>query len=503
MPVPSITTSDTLKQGASVGNAFSWQLAATESPTAWAATGLPTGLSINSSGLISGTPAAGTGGMYTPSITAENGSGTSAAYQPFLYVVQTVAGQVSDSFVRHLDMRLEDGKVRIPGLTDWMPASGPPGGTGDSADDVPLMLLKPGDSPTLAVGVVQAEVLQALSIDKAYLRLYDPKQTRQTYVISDGEAFTVNGSGDTTRFLVAVNMPVATFEDITANRRVDGRARAVMLMEIELEAANPAGDFSDTDTENITALTESDTEDDTLTITLTDQVPQALYDVTFELLCTSDSGIEISFTRRIRVSYDEGGSTFVLDEILATGDVSSKVADNAVSGGLWTPTLANTSLTATSSGLSMDTRVTTTDQKQLVLVMEEGTTDGTTLTYAATPDEWTIKDGDGSTIFTFSASDGQTEASVAAAFLSGAGEVVTVNFDAANDEIEIYLPSGTSIAESEHTSTTTASVSTSASSPSKNDASVKVTVAGVADAENNEKLTSQSFPVLVEGDLES
>lgn len=500
MPVPTITTSDTLKQGASVGNAFSWQLAATESPTDWAASSLPAGLSINSSGLISGTPTEA--GMFTPSITAENGSGTSAAYVPYLYVVQTAAGQISDAFVTEIDVDLMTGKVRLPNITGWQPASLPPNAA-DVAADEPILVLKPGDKRDLAVGVLKYDILQALSIDKCYLRMYDPRLTQTTYVISDGSSFSTVGSGDTTRYQATLNLPTATYEAITADRRADGRAAANMLCEIELEATNPAADFSANDTENITALTESDTEDDTLTVTLTDQVAQALYDVTFELLCTSDSGIEISFTRRIRVSYDTGGSTFVLDEIVASGDVSSKAADNAVSGGLWTPTLENTSLTATASGLSFDTSVTTTDQKMIILAQEEGSNDGTNVSYPGTPDSWAIKDSSGTELGTLSLSDGDSEEDVASAFLTAIGEIVTVNFDAANDEIDIYLPVGTDVAESEHTSTTTASVQASDTAPSKNDASVKVTVAGVSEPENNTKLTSQSFLVRIEGDLES
>lgn len=500
MPVPTITTDDTLKQ-ASLGNAFSWQLAASESPTNWAASSLPSGLSINSSGLISGTPTES--GMFTPSITAENGTGTSTAYVPYLYVVSTAAGQISDAFVTELDFDIQTGKVRIPNVTGWQPASRPPNAAEDTEADEPILVLKPGDKRDLAIGALKYDVLQALSIDKCYLRLYSPRLTQQGYEISDGSAFSTVGSGTTTRYQATLNLPTATYEAITADRGADGRAFEDMLCEIELEATNPAADFSATDTENITALTESDTENDTLTVTLTDQVAQALYDVTFELLCTSDSGIAISFTRRIRVSYDSGGSTFVLDEILSSGDVSSKVADNAVSGGLWTPTLENTSLTATASGLSFDTSVTTTDQKMIILAQEEGSNDGTNVSYPGTPDSWAIKDSSGTELGTLSLSDGDSEADVAAAFLTAVGEIVTVNFDAANDEIDIYLPVGTEVAESEHTSTATASIQASDTAPSKNDASVKVTVAGVSEPQNNTKLTSQSFLVRVEGDLET
>ena len=63
---------------ATAGNAFSYQIAATSNPTSFGASGLPTGLSVNtSSGLISGT--ATTSGTSNVTITASNIAGTGTA----------------------------------------------------------------------------------------------------------------------------------------------------------------------------------------------------------------------------------------------------------------------------------------------------------------------------------------------------------------------------------------------------------------------------------------
>lgn len=64
-----------------VGTAVStYTITATNTPTTFGATGLPSGLSINTStGEITGTPASGTGGVYNVSISATNTGGTGTA----------------------------------------------------------------------------------------------------------------------------------------------------------------------------------------------------------------------------------------------------------------------------------------------------------------------------------------------------------------------------------------------------------------------------------------
>jgi lysophospholipase L1-like esterase/fibronectin type 3 domain-containing protein len=72
-----VITSGTSASG-TVGTAFSYQIAASNSPTSYNATGLPSGLAINSStGLISGTPTAS--GTSTITLGATNASGTGNA----------------------------------------------------------------------------------------------------------------------------------------------------------------------------------------------------------------------------------------------------------------------------------------------------------------------------------------------------------------------------------------------------------------------------------------
>jgi hypothetical protein len=73
--VPAITSP--LTATATVGSPFSFQVAASNAPTSFAATGLPAGLSIDpAAGLITGTPT-GPAGNSTVALSATNAAGTS------------------------------------------------------------------------------------------------------------------------------------------------------------------------------------------------------------------------------------------------------------------------------------------------------------------------------------------------------------------------------------------------------------------------------------------
>ncbi|MBZ5635741.1 MAG: putative Ig domain-containing protein, partial [Acidobacteriia bacterium] len=101
--LPSITSA--LSASGTVGTAFSYQITATNTPTSYGATGLPTGLSINTAtGLISGTPTSA--GTSAVTLGATNGGGTGnatltltiTAAPPVITSATTANGTVGTAF---------------------------------------------------------------------------------------------------------------------------------------------------------------------------------------------------------------------------------------------------------------------------------------------------------------------------------------------------------------------------------------------------------------------
>ena len=73
-----------------VGSQFAYQIAATNSPTTYNATGLPTGLSVSATGLISGTPTSAGGSTVT--LGATNANGTASATMMLTIATATPPG---------------------------------------------------------------------------------------------------------------------------------------------------------------------------------------------------------------------------------------------------------------------------------------------------------------------------------------------------------------------------------------------------------------------------
>jgi hypothetical protein len=153
MPVPVINTFTSL-QLLTVGKlmvplAFS----ASESPTSWAATSVPAGLSFNTTtGVLTGTPT--TAALSTLSVTATNGTGTSVAVTLPILVEAAAA---SDAGEISLNLDLDTGVI-------WNPYQ--------SESDFPGLYAKHGNKLSVALGFVRRGELQTMDITgiSAWLR---------------------------------------------------------------------------------------------------------------------------------------------------------------------------------------------------------------------------------------------------------------------------------------------------------------------------------------------
>jgi len=153
-PAPAITSAD----GASgaVGNAFAYQIAATNMPTSFGATGLPAGLTVNTStGLISGTPTAG--GTSTVKLSATNSGGTGNANLTLIVASETAVLSINSSSLAFGDVTLDTPATQSVTLTSSGTAavtvnSATVSGTGFSISGVTFPLtLNPNQTATLNV----------------------------------------------------------------------------------------------------------------------------------------------------------------------------------------------------------------------------------------------------------------------------------------------------------------------------------------------------------------
>ena len=147
MPIPVITAPASPRIIAQ-GVVFSQALAASNTPTSWAGSGLPSGLVINTStGAITGTPLVQV--QTTASITATNADGPSDAVSIIFVVMATPPG-VGDAWDIMLDYELTTNEVSLPGVAT-------------PADGEPLFWAPRGTNRRLLVGVLNFGVLQDLN----------------------------------------------------------------------------------------------------------------------------------------------------------------------------------------------------------------------------------------------------------------------------------------------------------------------------------------------------
>lgn len=200
---------------------------ATELPTSWAGSGLPTGVSINTTtGVISGTPTVL--GTNTVSLTATNGTGTSA---PLVFVMKVVGSGLVDDGLVNVDIDLQT----LLAVNTSMAA------------DSPLTFGKNGDIIGMALGFKRDGVLRAMTITNITVAVRDTYSTPAVTVFNAAPAAPLDVLAP--RYRVAFDLSaaeimtklLATHERDGAKGGTDWEMRAKCEVHVEWTPANAIG----------------------------------------------------------------------------------------------------------------------------------------------------------------------------------------------------------------------------------------------------------------------
>jgi hypothetical protein len=348
MAIPAITSTNPGYEQISSGVAYARTITASNTPTSYAASGLPSGLSMNTStGAITGSPSATSPTSTTVSVTASNGDGTSASQSWLIVVLPSVVGVAAGGFTVPMNLDLQSRKLSLPGLGSAQPGANPPGGDGAT---LPLATWIENERFMLSLGVQSAGVLQEVNLNRIAV-LWKPLGDEPAVELAPDETDVAEtGSGTTARYELPIFLDPDLLSGILSDGEVPSGERVRGYLQICAENADDVRDYLSTATQSITTYTQGDSDAKTFAVTLSStEVDPLRYRVTLTLAVPSDTGNGVVLVRDITAHWNAGGSTYVLDT--NTGDTSDTGTPADVLN--WISTLTATSITATSTGLSV------------------------------------------------------------------------------------------------------------------------------------------------------
>ena len=210
---------------------FAYQPYASNTPTSWAATGLPTGVTINTTtGLISG--AATIPGVYVVSLTASNATGPSTPHQIAIGIED---GPLNDSIGIEINVDVRTGYVAASGQSQPDP-------------DKAVLFAKRGDVLFLDVGFWRDDVLQDLPTAdlKFQMREFDG----ETILVTSNGLIEDIGTSDAPRYRIAVDFSGPELDGVLGGYESDLRTGFLAIAELQwiLMHGSPALPTSETAT---------------------------------------------------------------------------------------------------------------------------------------------------------------------------------------------------------------------------------------------------------------
>lgn len=212
IPVISNTTS---VLGYRKGQYFEYQMQATNSPTSWTANGLPSGMSISSTGLVSG--AATAAGVYLVRVIATNGDGPSAPLELAMGIEDT---NFNDGIGIEVNIDLRSGAVSVPGIT-------PSGSNGSQA----VMFLKYGDKVFLDIGFLKGEELQTMAMASIVMNVRE--FDGETALVQSNGGLEIIGTSDRPRYRILVDLDTPELLNALGNYQNDYQTTFDAIAEIE------------------------------------------------------------------------------------------------------------------------------------------------------------------------------------------------------------------------------------------------------------------------------
>ena len=212
IPVISNTTS---VLGYRKGQYFEYQMQATNSPTGWTADGLPSGMSINSTGLVSGSASAA--GVYLVKVIASNASGASVPLEVAMGIEDT---NFNDGVGIEVNIDLRSGAVSVPGIA---PSA--------AKDSQAVLFLKFGDKVFLDLGFLKGEELQAMAMGSIIINIRE--FDGETVLVQSNGALEIIGTSDRPRYRILVDLNTPELLNALGNYEDDFQTTFDAIAEIE------------------------------------------------------------------------------------------------------------------------------------------------------------------------------------------------------------------------------------------------------------------------------